>query len=303
MTLPRDLIGYGGSPPNVSWPNNAKIAVSFVINYEEGGEKCILNGDDESESYLVEIPGLEPLQNDRHLLVESTYEYGSRAGIYRLLNLFREHKLKTTIYAVAKALEKNPRISEVLMADGHDISSHHYRWFNYRDTAYQTERAHLAKVMAVHKELCGDETPKGMYIGSITKNTKRILYEYNDSQQDPKRKILWHSDCYNDDVPYWDYAAFLQYARNKVICGDNVPMLNIPYTLTVNDMRYLLPNGYVTSDEWFQFAKDSFDELVAEGGKMMTIGLHPRIAGHPGRVRGLRRFIEYITSKEVADKV
>merc|ERR1712083_125778 len=134
-------------------------------------------------------------------------------------------------------------------------------------------------------------------------NTKRILYEYNDSQQRQNRKIQWHSDCYNDDVPYWDYDAFMLYAKNKVISRDNMPMLNIPYTLTVNDMRYLLPNGYVTSDQWFQFAKDSFDELVAEGGKMMSIGLHPRIAGHPGRVKGLRRFIEYITSEEVADKV
>lgn len=296
-----DYVGYGENPPKVQWPNNARVCVSFVINYEEGGERNILNGDGESENYLTEIPGSDSLPNDRHYLVESYYEYGSRVGIYRLLSLFKRHQLKTTIYAVSKALEKNPNICKLLAADQHDIASHHYRWFNYRDyTNYATEYEHLLKVMSVHKKLCNNTTPKGMYIGSVTNNTKRTLYEYNDSVKNKEEKLLWHSDCYNDDIPHWDYAAYRVYAKKK---EENIPLLNIPYSLTSNDFRFLLSNGYVTGDQFFSFCKDTFDQLFKEGGKMMSIGLHPRISGHPGRFAGLQKFVEYLMQDQFKDKV
>eukprot|EP01083_Nonionella_stella_P077257 210853_1 len=301
MDLNQNHIGYGGSPPHVLWPNGARICVSFVINYEEGGERNILNGDSGSESYLTEIIGTDSLKNDRNFVVESCYEYGSRVGIYRLLSLFRKHDIQTTIYAVGKALEKNPNICKLFMEDKHDIASHQFRWINYRDTTFETEKHHLVQVMGIHKRLCDNQTPKGIYTGSISNHTKQILYEYNDSvhgKQD-KEKIVWHSDCYNDDIPYWDYDAFTLYSK----CKDGVPLLNIPYTLTTNDFRYLLPNGFITSDQFFTFCKDTFDALLREGGKMMTIGLHARISGHAGRLVGIQRFVEYITHRTLKDKV
>eukprot|EP01084_Bolivina_argentea_P113218 201822_1 len=175
MNLEQDYIGYGSSPPHVIWPNNARICISFVINYEEGGERNILNGDGESESYLTEICGTESIKNDRNYVVESGYEYGSRIGIYRLLNLFSKYKIKTTIFAVGKALEKNKNICKLFINNKHDIASHHYRWFNYRNTKYKTEKNHLLKVINIHKKLCNNKTPKGIYIGSITNNTKKNI--------------------------------------------------------------------------------------------------------------------------------
>eukprot|EP01084_Bolivina_argentea_P279663 478123_1 len=303
MSIKQDYIGYGVNPPKVVWPNAARLCISFVINYEEGGETSILNGDNQSEAYLTEIIGTNPINNDRNYVVESCYEYGSRVGIYRLLSVFKKYNIKTTIYAVAKALQKNPSIIKLFKEHKHDIASHHYRWGIYgtrNKIPYETEKRHLFKVMNIHKDLCNNQTPKGMYIGGITNNTKKILYEYNDYVSNKNEKILWHSDCYNDDIPYWDRDTFQLFAKNK---RNNIPLLNIPYTLNNNDMRYLLPNGYVTSDQFYLFCKNSFDQLLKEGGKMMSIGLHGRITGHPGRLVGLQRFVEYIMQPEFKDKI
>eukprot|EP01084_Bolivina_argentea_P127722 225860_1 len=298
---PPDYVGYGNNPPSVVWPNGARVCISFVINYEEGGERNILNGDDGSEAGGTELIGGDSIKNGRSYRAESNYEYGSRSGIYRILSLFRKHDIQTTIYAVGKALEVNPSICKLFVNDNHDIASHQYRWFNYNDLSYNEEKKHLLKTMNVHKQLC-NYTPKGMYVGavgSMTNNTKKILYQVNRNNLSD-RKILWHSDHTNDDIPYWDYNGFNLYGDKK---NGEIPLLNIPYALDTNDFRFLLPSGYVTSDQFYNYCRDAFDCLLQEGGKMMSIGLHSRIIGHPGRLMGLKRFIQYIMNDKFQDKV
>lgn len=274
----RDLIGYGGRPPHPHWPNAARVAVQFVLNIEEGAERTILNGDDESESYLHELPGRPSRQNRRDWSVESMYEYGSRAGVWRVLSLFRERALPLTAFAVGRALELTPEIGRALVEDGHEVAGHGYRWFNYDAVPEEEERRHIRKTINAIERVCGSP-PVGWYTGRVSDNTRRLLRE--------QRNLLYLSDDYSDDLPYW--------------LSGSPPQLILPYTLVNNDARYLLPNGFSTGDDFFSALKDAFDLLWREGErqpKMMSVGLHGRISGHPARAMALARFLDYIQKQE-----
>ncbi len=270
----RDLVGYGGQPPQPHWPNDARVAVQFVLNIEEGAEQTILNGDDQSESYLHELPGRPPRTGERDLSVESMYEYGSRAGVWRILALFRERRLPLTAFAVGRALELNPEIGRKLAADGHEIAGHGYRWIDYRHIAEDEERRHIQLTTETIERICG-KRPVGWYTGRISANTRRLVHEAGG--------FLYTSDAYNDDLPYW--------------LPTSPPQLVIPYTLVNNDFRYLLPTGFASGADFFQLLKDAFDMLWLEGAKspkMMSIGLHGRVSGHPARALALARFLDYV---------
>jgi allantoinase len=274
----RDLTGYGGNPPKANWPGNARIAVQFALNIEEGAESCVLNGDPESESYLHELPGRPARAGERDLSVESMYEYGSRAGVWRILELFRSRGLPLTAFAVGKALELNPEIGKTLAADGHEVAGHGYRWIDYRHIPEEEEREHIRLTIRAIQRTCG-KRPVGWYTGRVSANTCRLLLE--------EGGFLYTSDAYNDDVPYWHSAS-----------GS---LLVIPYTLVTNDVRYLLPTGFSTGEDFFHFLKDAFDQLWMEGEKcpkMMSIGLHCRISGHPARAMALARFLDYVNSRD-----
>ena len=276
-TKQRDLIGYGNKNPNPSWPNEAKLAVQFVLNYEEGGEYCLLNGDSHSENYLWEIVGAEKVYDSRNMNIESVYEYGSRAGVWRILELFRKHDIKITIYSVARALEQNHHLVEILKNDGHEIATHGYRWIDYQDYNVKTEREHLLKAIDIQKKITGYR-PLGSYIGRISPNTRRIIAE--------EGGFIYNSDVYNDDLPYWEYY------------GDKALLL-IPYTLDNNDMKFCTAQGFNTGNDFFEYLKSSFNVLYEEGQtspKMMSIGLHCRIIGRPGRFESLVKFINYISN-------
>lgn len=276
---PRDLIGYGGMPPAPKWPGNARIAVQFVLNYEEGGENCILHGDDASESFLSEIIGAVPLQGKRHISMESIYEYGSRAGVWRILNLFKKYNIPLTIFGVAMALERNPDVTRAFVDLGHEICSHGYRWINYQDVPEAVERAHMQKAIEIIERLTG-ERPLGWYTGRTSQNTRRLVSEDGG--------FLYDADAYDDDLPYWYYED----GRHQLI---------IPYTLDANDMRFAALQGFNSGDQFFAYLKDSFDTLYEEGAsspKMMSVGLHCRIIGRPGRIAALKRFIEYATGHD-----
>nr|WP_202526312.1 allantoinase PuuE [Sneathiella litorea] len=269
------MIGYGGLPPDPKWPGNARIAVQFVLNYEEGGENCILHGDDASESFLSEIIGATPLAGARHISMESIYEYGSRTGVWRLLNLFEKYDVPLTIFGVAMALERNPDVTRAFIDLGHEICSHGYRWINYQDVPEAVERAHMQKAIEIIARMTGDR-PLGWYTGRTSPNTRRLVAE--------EGGFLYDADAYDDDLPYWIYEA----GRQQLI---------IPYTLDANDMRFASPQGFNSGDQFYTYLKDSFDTLYEEGEtspKMMSIGLHCRLAGRPGRIAGLKRFIEYV---------
>lgn len=269
----RDLIGYGGRPPHPHWPNDARIAVQFVLNIEEGAESCVLHGDAHSETYLHELPGRLPREQERDLSVESMYEYGSRSGVWRILQLFRDRSLPLTAFAVGMALELNPKIGHALVSDGHEIAGHGYRWLDYHHCPEEEERQHIRKTMEVIKGITGTY-PSGWYTGRCSQNTRRLLSEEAD--------LLYYSDSYNDDLPYWQHGPH--------------PHLVIPYTLVNNDVRYLLPNGCATSDDFLRLLMDSFHLLWQEGEhhpKMMSIGLHARISGHPARAIALAGFLDY----------
>jgi len=270
----RDLIGYGGHPPHPRWPSEARIAVQFVLNIEEGAESCILNGDAGPESYLHELPGRAPRMGERDLSVESMYEYGSRAGIWRVLELFGDRNLPLTAFATGRALELNPEIGHALSAAGHEVAGHGYRWLDYNSIPEDEERRHIRLTLELIERICG-KCPVGWYTGRVSPNTRQLLLE--------EGKLLYSSDAYNDDLPYW--------------ISSTPPHLIIPYTLVNNDVRYLLPTGFSTGEDFFCLLKDAFDQLWLEGErqpKMMSVGLHSRISGHPARAKALARFLDYV---------
>lgn len=276
---PRDLEGYRGAPPNPKWPGGARIALQFVLNYEEGGEMCVLHGDTESESFLSEILA-PPFAAARHLTMESVYEYGARAGAWRILNLFRERQTPLTVFAVASAMEKNPAPIERALADGHEICSHGWRWINYHGVPEAIEREHLQKAVETHARICG-ERPLGWYTGRTSENTRKLVAE--------EGGFLYDADDYSDDLPFW----------SRVVAAPSAPHLVVPYTLDCNDMRFSAPHGFATGGQFYDYLRDNFDALYREGEtapKMMSVGLHCRLVGRPGRLEGLRRFLDYALS-------
>jgi putative urate catabolism protein len=276
---PRDLAGYGRYPPHPHWPRDARLAVQFVINYEEGGENCILHGDAASEAFLSEIVGAEPWPGQRHLNMESIYEYGSRAGFWRLWRLFTERGLPVTVYGVAMALARNPEAVAAMKEAEWEIASHGLRWIEYRDFSEDEERHHLQEAVRIHTEATG-ERPLGWYTGRCSMHTRRLVME--------EGGFLYDADSYADDLPYW-------------VPGPKGPHLVIPYTLDANDMRFATPQGFNSGDQFFTYLKDSFDLLYAEGEvspKMLSVGLHCRLAGRPGRAAALARFVDYVARHE-----
>lgn len=276
---PRDLIGYGGRPPHAGWPDDARLALSFVLNFEEGGENSVLHGDPASEVYLYEIAGLEPRSGERSLSVESVYEYGTRAGLWRLLRLFTVRSLPLTVYAVGMAVERHPQAVRAMAEAGFEIASHGWRWIDYHDVDEATERQHISRSIAAIEGACGTR-PVGWYTGRISSNTRRLVVEAGG--------FLYDSDSYADDLPYW------------VEVGDR-PHLILPYTLDNNDMRFALSNGFDHGGAFFAYLKDAFDVLYEEGltePKMMSVGLHCRLAGRPGRAAALARFLDYVKGHE-----
>lgn len=271
---PRDMRGYGKDPPEADWPNGARTAVQFVINYEEGGENCVLHGDAESEALLSEIVGAVPIEGQRHMNMESMYEYGSRAGFWRLHRMFGQRKLPVTVFGVAMALQRNPEAVAAMQDAGWEIASHGYRWVDYQHIDEATERAHFQQALDIHREVTG-ERPRGWYLGRCSPQSHRIAAEAG--------KFTYNSDTYADDVPYWDR----QYGT---------PQLMVPYTLDANDMRFATAQGFNSGQQFFDYLKDSFDVLHAEGGRMMSVGLHCRLAGRPGRAAALARFLDYVGS-------
>ncbi|GAB3461161.1 allantoinase PuuE [Azotobacter salinestris] len=275
---PRDLIGYAGQPPHPHWPGEARIALSFVLNYEEGGERCILHGDQESEAFLSEMVAAQPLPGVRNLCMESLYEYGSRAGVWRLLELFRREGIPLTVFAVAMAAERHPEVIRTMVADGHEICSHGYRWIDYQYMDEAEEKAHLDRAIDILARIAGGR-PLGWYTGRLGPNTRRLVRE--------EGGFLYDSDAYDDDLPYWDPASTAA-----------KPHLVIPYTLDTNDMRFTQVQGFNSGDDFFTYLKDAFDVLYAEGEagapKMLSIGMHCRLLGRPARFAALQRFVDYV---------
>ena len=273
-TYPRDLAGYGANPPDPRWPGGARLALQFVLNYEEGGENCILHGDSASEAFLSEIVGAEAREGVRHMSMESIYEYGSRVGVWRLERLMRQHQVPLTVFAIGMAVERNPEPIRALHKAGHEICSHGYRWIDYQYVDETTERAHMDQAIKAIEQATG-ERPVGWYTGRTSPNTRRLVIE--------EGGFTYDSDDYNDDLPWWDH----RYGR---------PHLVIPYTLDVNDMRFATPQGFNSGEQFYQYLKDSFDVLYAESERtprMMSVGLHCRLTGRPGRFAALQRFIRY----------
>ena len=290
---PRNMTGYGQSSIHPNWPNKARIAVQFVLNYEEGGENSILHGDKASEAFLSEIVGAKPYEGVRHMSMESIYEYGSRAGVWRVLRLFEEFDVPITIFAVALAIARNRELADYLVDQNYDICAHGFRWIDYQYVDEKTEREHIKDCISVLTECLG-KRPVGWYTGRNSPNTRRLVME--------EGGFLYDSDTYDDDLPYW--VDELE-SNNK--------HLVIPYTLDVNDMRFASPQGFNSGDQFFNYLKDSFDALYLEGKtnpKMMSVGMHARILGRPGRIMAMRKFLEYVktfdhvwfcTRREIAD--
>ena len=239
LNYPRDLSGYNGNPPPADWPGGARVAVQFVLNYEEGGENCILHGDQASETFLSEIIGAQPFLSARHMSMESIYEYGARAGVWRLLDLFKSRGVPLTVFAVAMAAERHPAVIERCLADGHEIASHGYRWINYHGVPVETERAHMAQAMEILTRICGSR-PLGWYTGRTSEATRKVVADYGG--------FLYDSDDYSDDLPFW----------SKLVDG---PHLIVPYTLDANDMRFAAAQGFNSGDQFFAYLKDAFDTL------------------------------------------
>lgn len=276
---PRDLIGYGRDVPHAGWPSNARMAVQFVLNYEEGGESCVLHGDKVSERFLSEIVGAEAFEA-RHLSMESIYEYGSRAGVWRILREFERRKLPLTVFGVSMALERNPDVTAAFVELGHEIACHGWRWIHYQNIDEGTEREHMNIGVEIIKRLTG-EAPLGWYTGRDSPNTRRLVVEHGG--------FLYDADYYGDDLPFWTVVETSQ--------GRHVPHLVVPYTLDNNDMRFAAPQGFNTGDHFFAYLKDAFDVLYVEGEerpKMMSIGMHCRLLGRPGRFKALQRFLDHI---------
>ena len=279
MTYPRDLIGYGRRTPDPKWPGGARLALQIVMNYEEGGERSILHGDSESESFLHEVVATEPLSGVRNMNVESTYEYGSRAGFWRLLRMFAERNIPITVYAVAMALERHPAAAAAIIEAGHEVMSHGWRWIDYQYMGEEEERAHLQRAVEILTRLTGSR-PLGWYTGRQSPNTRRLVVE--------EGGFLYDADAYNDDLPYWTTVS-------------GTGHLVIPYTLDNNDMKFGGAPGFSTGEDFYTYLRDAFDVLYAEGAtapKMMSVGLHMRLAGRPGRAAGLARFLDHVMKHE-----
>jgi putative urate catabolism protein len=276
LVYPRDIVGYGKQPVQASFPNQARVAVQFVINYEEGGENCILHGDSGSEAFLSEIVGAESWPGMRHPNMESIYEYGSRSGFWRLHRMFTSRGIPVTVYGIAMALMRNPEVVAAMIAANWEIASHGYRWIDYRNVDLETERSQLQRAIAIHTAVTGSR-PLGWYLGRTSENTRALVLE--------EGGFLYDSDSYADDLPYW-----ITHETCK-------PHLVIPYTLDNNDMRFATNQGFNSGDQFFTYLRDAFDVLYAEGEttpKMMSIGLHCRLAGRPGRAAALARFLDYV---------
>jgi putative urate catabolism protein len=273
---PRDMAGYGRNPPHADWPQGARIAVQFVINYEEGGENNVLHGDPASETFLSEIIGAQAFAA-RHMSMESLYEYGSRAGFWRLHRLFTARAIPVTVFGVAMALERHPEAVQAMLEAGWEIASHGWRWIHYQDIDEATERAHMRQAIAIHTRLTGS-APLGWYTGRDSPNTRRLVVEHGG--------FLYDADSYADELPYW------------VEIGGRAHLV-VPYTLDANDMRFAAAQGFNSGTQFYTYLKDSFDMLYAEGAiapKMLSVGLHCRIVGRPGRAAALARFLDYVQS-------
>ena len=276
---PRDLIGYGRNPPDPRWPGGARVAVQFVVNYEEGGERSILHGDRESEAFLSDVLGAQPWPGQRHMNVESMYEYGSRAGFWRLWRMFTARKLPATVFGIATALARHPEAVAAMREAGWEIASHGLKWIDYKDIGEVEERVHMAEAIRIHSEVTGSR-PLGWYTGRSSVNTLRAVLDDGG--------FLYSSDSYADDLPNW-------------VRGPKGPHLIIPYSLDANDMRFVNAQGFGSGDEFYAYLRDAFDLLYAEGAtapKMMSVGLHCRLAGRPGRAAALQRFLDYVTGHD-----
>jgi putative urate catabolism protein len=273
--MTRDLVGYGEHPPDPRWPGGARLALSFVLNYEEGGERTPLEGDPESEAYLHEVVGAPPTVGRRNLNTESMFEYGSRAGFWRVHRIFREHDLPLTVYAVAQALERNPQAGRAMVDAGWEVASHGWRWIDYLDVTEEDERADMRRAIDAIERVCGTR-PVGWYTGRISEATRRLVVE--------EGGFLYDSDSYADELPYWVEVAGSGH-------------LVIPYTLDANDFKFLIPNGFVTAADFHDYLVDSFERLYDEGGRMMSVGLHCRIVGRPGRAPALDRFLAHVKAR------
>lgn len=271
----RDLVGYGESPPDARWPGGARIAVQFVINYEEGSENSILNGDAGSEAFLSEMVGTVS-HAARAMAMESLYEYGSRTGFWRLHRLFTERGLPVTIFGVAAAMEMNPAAIDAMMKVDWEIASHGYRWIDYQYVPEEVERQHIARAIEVHERLTGTR-PLGCYQGRTSPNTARLVAE--------EGGFLYDADSYADDLPYYDR----RHGRVQLI---------VPYSLDANDMKIVALNGFTEGEQFYRYLRDTFDYLRAEGGRMMSIGLHGRIAGRPGRAAAVARFLDHVLAHD-----
>ena len=271
---PRDMIGYGSKEPKVVWPNNAKLALQIVLNYEEGGENNILHGDKHSETFLSEIIGAQAFK-DRHINMESMYEYGSRRGFWRLHKLFQEKKIPITIFGVAMALERNPEVCDAIKNGNYEVACHGWRWIDYQNVKKSTEKKDMKLAIKTIKKIFG-KRPLGWYTGRCSPNTRDLVFDDGG--------FLYDSDSYSDDLPYWEYK------KNK-------KQLIIPYTLDNNDMRFATNQGFNSGDQFYTYLKDSFDTLYEEGKtnpKMMSVGLHCRLIGRPGRIQSLKKFLDYV---------
>jgi putative urate catabolism protein len=276
---PRDMIGYGAQPPHADWPGNARIALQFVLNYEEGGENNVLHGDAGSEQFLSEIIGAQSYPA-RHMSMESIYEYGSRAGVWRLLREFENRGLPLTVFAVAMALQRNPALAAELVRLDHEIACHGLRWIHYQDVTEEVEREHMRQALEIIAQLTGKPC-EGWYTGRDSPNTRRLVVEQGN--------LLYDSDYYGDDLPLWQQV--------ETGSGDRRAHLIVPYTLDTHDMRFATPQGFNSGEQFFQYLRDSFDVLYAEGAevpKMMSVGLHCRLVGRPGRMRALQRFLDHV---------
>ena len=279
MVYPRNLVGYGQHPPKAVWPKKAKIAVQFVVNYEEGGENSILHGDQASEAFLSEIVGAKAYAGMRHISMESIYEYGSRAGFWRLHRMFTRRNIPVTVYGVAMAMQRNIEAVHAMLAADWEIASHGYRWIDYQFYDLEQEREHMQQAIKIHTEVTG-KRPLGWYTGRCSPNTEQLVAE--------EGGFLYHADSYADDLPYWDTRF-------------NKPQLVVPYTLDCNDMRFATAQGFNSGEQFFNYLKDAFDTLYEEGEdapRMMSVGLHCRLVGRPGRAASLARFLDYVQSKE-----
>ena len=281
---PRDLIGYGKNPPHAQWPGGARIAVQFVLNYEEGGENAVLHGDAGSEQFLSEMfnPASYP---ERHMSMEGIYEYGSRAGVWRILREFERRQLPLTVFGVSMALERHPELTAALLALGHEIACHGWRWIHYQNVDEATEREHMKIGTEILRRMTGGKWPVGWYTGRDSPNTRRLVVEHGGFEYD--------SDYYGDDFPLWTTVDTSD--------GRRVPHLVVPYTLDANDMRFATPQGFNTAEQFFTYLRDTFDVLYAEGAerpRMMSIGMHCRLLGRPGRFRALARFLDHVQSHD-----